>query len=294
MKHYPWQQRRFAVASLLLCVVLLLQSGPSGALSQHKDPPWRDLEAALLQLADAETNLALTEIEIDAWESELAGHLLLEGRERALEVSYLIEMLEAEDLARVLAIEAYMGGDPLTNAAYLLSSESVGDLTFRRAILIETTNAIEKHSRIYAEMRSGASIASLELAEKIDEVLVSILRGKANRSKIEEKIREALYVVQIAQIHKSADLLKARNKYREPSEEQWKNLRFCESTETYNISIGNGYYGAYQFNLITWVGVGGEGSPSDAPPEEQDARARYLYHLNGWIPWPECGRFLPQ
>jgi hypothetical protein len=294
MKQYSWQQRRFAVSSLLLCVALLFQSGSSGALSQPKDPPWEDLEEALLQLIDAEANLVLTETEIDAWESELATRLRIEGREKALEISFLIEMLEAEDLARALAIEAYMGGDPLTNAAYLLNSDSVGDLIFRRAILIETTKAIEERSRMYAEMRSGASVASLELGEKIDDVLVSVLRGKTNRSKIEEKIREAEYVVQIAQIHSSADLLKARNRHLEPTEEQWKNLRFCESTETYNISTGNGYYGAYQFDLITWVGVGGEGKPSDAPPEEQDARARYLYHLNGWVPWPVCGRFLPQ
>ncbi|MAR80448.1 MAG: hypothetical protein CL427_03205 [Acidimicrobiaceae bacterium] len=134
----------------------------------------------------------------------------------------------------------------------------------------------------------------LELASQIDDILVSILLEKGKRSQAEEKILRAEYVVEIAQIHASADVLKAQKRRVEPSDEQWRKLRFCESTEQYDISTGNGYYGAYQFDLITWVGVGGEGDPSKAPPEEQDARARYLYHLNGWYPWPVCGRFLPQ
>jgi hypothetical protein len=294
MKHSPWQQRRFAFASLLLCIIFLFQSSSSSALSQQANPPWEDLEEALLQLTDAEANLALTEAEIDAGESELTSHLKAEDKEKALEISFLIEMLEAEEITKALAIEIYMGGDSVTSAAYLLSADDVGDFAFRRAILTEAADAIEKHSRAYAEMKSSASEASLELAERIDDALAAILRGKEKRSRVEEKIHEAEYVVQIAQIHASADLLKSKNRYSEPTETQWKNLRFCESTETYDISTGNGYYGAYQFDLVTWVGVGGEGRPSDAPPEEQDARARYLYHLNGWFPWPVCGRFLPQ
>ena len=143
-------------------------------------------------------------------------------------------------------------------------------------------------------MRDVASFAMLELASQIDDILVSILLEKGKRSQAEEKILRAEYVVEIAQIHASADVLKAQKRRVEPSDEQWRKLRFCESTEQYDISTGNGYYGAYQFDLITWVGVGGEGDPSKAPPEEQDARARYLYHLNGWYPWPVCGRFLPQ
>ncbi|MBN39316.1 MAG: hypothetical protein CL457_01400 [Acidimicrobiaceae bacterium] len=134
----------------------------------------------------------------------------------------------------------------------------------------------------------------LELASQIDDILVSILLEKGKRSQVEEEILRAEYVVEIAQIHASADVLKAQKRRVEPSDEQWRKLRFCESTEQYDISTGNGYYGAYQFDLVTWVGVGGEGDPSKAPPEEQDARARYLYHLNGWYPWPVCGRFLPQ
>jgi peptidoglycan hydrolase-like protein with peptidoglycan-binding domain len=59
----------------------------------------------------------------------------------------------------------------------------------------------------------------------------------------------------------------------------------CESSNNYSINTGNGYYGAYQFNLATWQGVGGTGYPNQASPAEQDARALKLYRLRGWQPW---------
>ena len=288
------RNRALIVVSLILCPLLLLQSSSSGALIQTDSPPWDDLEKALMQLTDAESELQLSEMNINEKERELTGLLRAENKEEALEISFLLEMKEAEDLTRKLAIEAFMGGDSVSSAAYLLDSENVGDLIFRRAILKETTEAVEKQSQAYEEMKDVASFAMLELASQIDDILVSILLEKGKRSQAEEKILRAEYVVEIAQIHASADVLKAQKRRVEPSDEQWRKLRFCESTEQYDISTGNGYYGAYQFDLITWVGVGGEGDPSKAPPEEQDARARYLYHLNGWYPWPVCGRFLPQ
>lgn len=288
------RNRALVVVPLVLCPLLLLQSSSSGALIQADSPPWDDLEKALLQLTDAEAEFQLSEMNIDEKERELTGLLRAENKEEALEISFLLEMKEAEDLTRKLAIEAFMGGDSVSSAAYLLDSENVGDLIFRRAILKETAEAIEKQSQTYEEMKDVASFAMLELASQIDDILVSILLEKDKRSQAEEKILRAEYVVEIAQIHASADVLKAQKRRVEPSDEQWRKLRFCESTEQYDISTGNGYYGAYQFDLITWVGVGGEGDPSKAPPEEQDARARYLYHLNGWYPWPVCGRFLPQ
>ena len=133
------RNRALVVASLVLCPLLLLQSSSSGALIQTDSPPWDDLEKALLQLTDAEAELQLSEMNIDDKERELTGLLRAENKEEALEISFLLEMKEAEDLTRKLAIEAFMGGDSVSSAAYLLDSENVGDLIFRRAILKETT-----------------------------------------------------------------------------------------------------------------------------------------------------------
>jgi len=284
---------QFVIVSLILFPLLLLQSS-SGALTLSDTPPWDDLERALLQLAGAEAEFESSERKIEEKERELSDLLRAEDKEEALEISFLLEMKEAEDLTKELAIEAFMGGDSMSSAAYLLDSENVGDLIFRRAILLEATEAVEKQSQDYAEMREAASASMLDIADQIDDLLADILDEKGRRTQAEEKILRAEHVVTIAQIHASADVLKAERGRVEPTAEQWRKLRFCESTEQYDISTGNGYYGAYQFDLITWVGVGGEGDPSEAPPEEQDARARYLYHLNGWYPWPVCGRFLPQ
>jgi hypothetical protein len=71
----------------------------------------------------------------------------------------------------------------------------------------------------------------------------------------------------------------------DPSASAWSALRQCESTNNYAIDTGNGYYGAYQFDLSTWQSVGGSGSPADASPAEQDYRALYLYRMRGWSPW---------
>jgi LysM repeat protein len=67
-------------------------------------------------------------------------------------------------------------------------------------------------------------------------------------------------------------------------------VRLGESGGNYATNTGNGYYGAYQFSLGTWRGVGGSGLPSDASPAEQDMRAQMLYDQRGCSPWPNTCR----
>jgi hypothetical protein len=69
-------------------------------------------------------------------------------------------------------------------------------------------------------------------------------------------------------------------------------LRNCESSGDYQDNTGNGYYGAYQFALATWLGLGETGLPSSAPPSVQDAAAYALYRQDGWVPWPACSAIL--
>ena len=56
------------------------------------------------------------------------------------------------------------------------------------------------------------------------------------------------------------------------------------------ISPGGQYRGAYQFDLWTWLGVGGSGDPALATPAEQDYRAGLLVGLRGLAPWPTPAR----
>jgi hypothetical protein len=65
-------------------------------------------------------------------------------------------------------------------------------------------------------------------------------------------------------------------------------LRNCESGGRYATNTGNGYYGAYQFDLRTWQGLGYGGLPSSAAPAVQDQAAERLEAARGWSPWPAC------
>ena len=69
-------------------------------------------------------------------------------------------------------------------------------------------------------------------------------------------------------------------------------LRVCESSDNYRANTGNGYYGAYQFDLRTWRGLGYGGYPHQASPGTQDQAARELQADRGWQPWPACARRL--
>ncbi|CAM3019564.1 transglycosylase family protein [Saccharomonospora xinjiangensis] len=82
-----------------------------------------------------------------------------------------------------------------------------------------------------------------------------------------------------------ASVLTAPTAIADPSADDWAALRNCESSDRYDTNTGNGYYGAYQFDLPTWRSVGGSGRPDQASPAEQDYRALYLYRMRGWQPW---------
>jgi len=72
----------------------------------------------------------------------------------------------------------------------------------------------------------------------------------------------------------------------------WLALRNCESGNDYQRNTGNGYSGAYQFLDSTWQAMGGTGSAWQAPPAEQDMRARMLLEAYGDEQWPACGDLL--
>jgi uncharacterized protein YabE (DUF348 family) len=73
----------------------------------------------------------------------------------------------------------------------------------------------------------------------------------------------------------------------------WAALAQCESGgDPTAVNSAGGYYGLYQFSMATWQSTGGSGSPADASPDEQTARAKKLYDMVGgnWqSQWPECG-----
>lgn len=77
-----------------------------------------------------------------------------------------------------------------------------------------------------------------------------------------------------------------------PSPAAFAALRQCESSGNYATNTGNGYYGAYQFSLSTWLGLGFTGLPSSAAPATQDLAAKVEQQRAGWYAWPECSLVL--
>lgn len=70
-------------------------------------------------------------------------------------------------------------------------------------------------------------------------------------------------------------------------------LRACEvrgQPAPYRTNTGNGFYGAYQFTVSSWIAVGGRGMPHQAGKLEQDYRAVRLLKLQGPGAWPVCSR----
>lgn len=65
-------------------------------------------------------------------------------------------------------------------------------------------------------------------------------------------------------------------------------LRSCEGSYTSNT--GNGYYGAYQYDISTWANYQNFANASLAPPAVQDQKAWETYQRRGWQPWPSCSR----
>lgn len=86
----------------------------------------------------------------------------------------------------------------------------------------------------------------------------------------------------------------AQQTSRSPAKDVWYRLFGCETGQTYNAAIntGNGYYGAFQFDLQTWRSVGGSGYPHQHSYETQKQFAMKLHSLRGWSPWPKCSRQL--
>ncbi len=69
-------------------------------------------------------------------------------------------------------------------------------------------------------------------------------------------------------------------------------LRMCESGNVYSRNSGNGYYGAYQYDIRTWANYGGYARADLAPADIQDAKFLETFARRGWSPWPACSRKL--
>ncbi len=291
-----WQAKLVA-----LTVVVAVGVGAAAGASGQTQPeaPWRDADEASRQLADAQLRVVEARDALAAAKEELAGLRVSTDSNADETLAVADELVSTQERARALVVEAYISGGALNDIVYVLDSPSANDFAFRTTLLSEGAEAVARTQTDYFALAETASQNALDLAGQIEARQRSIDRLEHELADAEVAVPDTEWVLTIAEIHRRADEQMLRWGRTEPTAEQWDDLRFCESTRNYQINTGNSFYGAYQFNLITWVDMGGIGLPSDAPSEEQDARARYLYALRGsgydrGGAWPVCGRFLPR
>ncbi len=101
-----------------------------------------------------------------------------------------------------------------------------------------------------------------------------------------EVSRVAIQSVVLEQPKEQVEVVGAKAGFSGSFAEALARLRSCEGKYTSNT--GNGYYGAYQYDIQTWGGYKGYPNAAAAPPAVQDEKAWETYKRRGWQPWPSC------
>lgn len=105
-----------------------------------------------------------------------------------------------------------------------------------------------------------------------------------------EESRQEIQSVTLQEPNKQVEVIGAKvtNTFSGSFAEALARLRGCESGGRYDRNSGNGYYGAYQYDVSTWANTGGFKYASDAPAGVQDEKVWETYKRRGWSPWPSC------
>jgi hypothetical protein len=272
------------MAVVALAAGTALLAVPAGSETMvHPGPPSLEgaqsaLGAAQAARADALARRAQGEADLAATRQEISA-LGLE------QVALAHELEVARHRVRVVTVRAYTGGAGARELDVLMDAGDIGEHLYRSELL--TGNAVDTSQAIteYQGLQSQADDHVVELAERADDLVAGIEQAEADVLLATQDIRRAEVELSAAEAMDGA----SRS---DPGEGAWSRLRFCESGGVYTTNTGNGFYGAYQFDLRTWQTMGGTGQPSSAPYWEQDLRAKALYQTRGAQPWPVCGRFV--
>lgn len=292
--------RRGSLAALatVFCIAaaLLAPSVVRAQESTTEAPQLFDLTLAQRELNDLNTRIERLKNEIAAIAAEVDG-LTIERDFLDLNTPARAEALvAAQAKARSMSIAAYVSLQPPISGIDMLDAASASELSWRNALVRQQADRLNNAAATYALLVDSADSETLALSTDINSQIVLIEARNREVSRLERRVPQAQFNVRIAEINDVADREITENGRRDPTPEQWRKLRFCESTENYEartsfVSDPNAF-GAYQFEIETWETVGGEGIPANASPAEQDARARLLYARRGNQPWPICGRHL--
>jgi len=134
----------------------------------------------------------------------------------------------------------------------------------------DKTKTVESLSESKAQLEAKQQ----EVQQKLDEI--EKLKQENNRLQSARQSKLA-FLVPTAQASGTTD-------------EKILKLKMCESGNNYAANTGNGYYGAFQYDIGSWGNYGGYARADLAPPEVQDAKFQETYARRGGSPWPMCSK----
>ncbi len=253
-------------------------------------PTGDDVRAELEEIAHRRVELVG---ELTAAEREVAE--IFEARERldADQRRLTAEIEASTESLRLVGVRAFMNGGPVGDLEVLANIGDASELSWRNHLVRNHASSFTVAVERLRALRSQADdevLESIDRASELRGLIDTINMSLAGLGPVEADARR---ILPLADAWDRAAIAIEQGPYGIAPAEKWEALRFCESTHDYEAISPSGIYrGAYQFDLATWDTVGGIGDPIQAPPEEQDARARELYARRGDQPWPICGRHL--
>lgn len=268
-----------------------VRSGPGALAVPVAEAALADADAALASLDDRAADLAGERAALAEERDRLDG----EARRRT------DALAASRTRAREAAVAAYIAGGTPELPELLFVAVDPLEAAERQVLLDSTADAARRAVADDAAARADADAALVDLAGRVD--AVDAWAGVLAEERAPAEQRRVLAVADLEAARHEADLRAGRIVVRSgddggptPAESGnahgagWDGLRRCESGANYAIADATGTYrGAYQFDLQTWRGMGGQGDPAEAPPAEQDLRAELLFRQRGAQPWPICG-----
>jgi hypothetical protein len=253
-------------------------------------PTGDDIRAELDAIADQRVELVG---QLAAAEREIAK--IFEEREQldSKQRRLAAEIEASTESLRLVGVRAFMNGGPVGDLELLSNIADASELSWRNHLIRNHASSFTVAVQRLRLVRSQADESVLENIDRAGELRAIVDMINFSLDGLVPVQAEAHRLIPLAEAWDRATAAIAEGPYGIAPADKWKALRFCESTHNYQaISPSGTYRGAYQFDFATWYTVGGIGDPIQAPPEEQDARARELYARRGDQPWPVCGRHL--
>lgn len=311
-----------ATIVVVLCSVALVQAQPAAAgtgssadLATTAAALENQIVSTAQQLHDLGAQTAAANGRLDAAEEALTADQDELAQTQA-------DLEQARTVLRKVALSAYLrAGD---SADLLLFTGSASDAavsqTYEAVVTGSESDAVDRFVRQEAlvaqqesvvESQRAAAAANYDTLSREDSVLqgeASSEQAMLNQVRQQQAQLAAMEAQQAAAAAAAATAARAAAARQGPPStvdvglltqpaggsmaEDLAKLRQCESGGNYQEDTGNGYYGAYQFSLGTWQGLGYSGLPSDAPPALQDQAAMQLVQQDGWSQWPVCSAML--